>query len=205
MKVKICGITNKEDALVCERAGADALGFIFYRKSKRYIAPGNAAEISRSLSPFTAKVGVFVDEQPGEINEAAERAGLNLIQLYGTDRRIETSSVYLPLIDSFRVNDGFDFSVLNKSTAPYVLLDSYSDAEFGGTGKSFDWNCIPENLRGKIILAGGISGNNLEEIYNNVRPAAIDVSSSLEIIPGKKDYKKVGEFFELLNRLRYLC
>jgi len=205
MKVKICGITNVHDALLCERAGADALGFIFYKKSRRYISPEKALAIFKTLSVFTTRVGVFVNESPGKINKIAEELDLNLIQLHGDESADMIAGIKRPVIKSFRVKEDFDFFNLNNYRDNFLLLDSYSKKNYGGTGEKFDWNRIPENLRHKIILAGGISENNLGEIFTHISPFAIDVLSSLEEKPGKKDGIKVKKIFDAFNRLRYQC
>ncbi len=202
VKVKTCGITNLEDALFCESEGADALGFIFYKKSKRYIEPYSAKEIIKHLSPFTIKVGVFVNETPDFIIKTAAELHLNAVQLHGEEIPEMIGKINFPVIKSFRINNGFDFSVLVKYSGASFLLDAYSDVEYGGTGKIFNWKLIPNELKSKIILAGGISINNIEYILKNIKPAAVDLSSSLEVVPGKKDTEKVKEFFKLINYLR---
>lgn len=201
MKVKICGITNLEDALLCESLGADALGFIFYKKSKRFVEPKVVGKIISELSPFTVKVGVFVNEDTNVINKIAVSSGLNVVQLQGDEKPEIISKINFPAIKSFRINDGFDFSTLKKFEKASYLFDTYSEKEYGGTGKTFNWKLIPNELRGKIILSGGISVNNIEEIYNDIKPAAIDLSSSVESEPGKKDREKVKVFFNKINYL----
>ncbi len=202
MKVKICGITNTDDALLCQDCGADALGFIFYKGSKRYIEPEKAAGIIRMLSPFTMKAGVFVNESAGEINRIASLAALNVVQLHSNGNSGQEEKINYPVIESYRIKNDFDFSELYKSAAPYFLLDSHSDKEYGGTGKRFDWQMIPPDLKSRIILAGGVSVENLEEIVKKIKPAAIDLSSSLESEPGRKDKAKVKEFFDKYNSLK---
>ncbi|MCL5027736.1 MAG: phosphoribosylanthranilate isomerase [Bacteroidetes bacterium] len=202
MKVKVCGITNLADALMCEKFGADALGFIFYKKSKRYIATEKAKGIINRLSPFTIKIGVFVDETSEYINKIAEEIKINLVQLHGNETPEIAERVSLPVIKSFRISYDFDFSILTNYKNVYYLLDSYSKNEFGGTGNKFNWQMIPEELKDKIILAGGVSINNIEEIYKNINPIAVDISSSLEREPGKKDQQKAKSFFTKLNSLK---
>ena len=202
MKVKICGITNTEDAIMCESSGAHALGFIFYKGSKRYISPEAAYDIIQSLSPFTMKVGVFVNELPETINKTALTAKLNAIQLHSEEPPDTINSILLPVIKSFRVDDNFDYGILKNYPNIFYLLDAYSKSEYGGTGNTFNWAKIPNNYKNKIILAGGVSIDNLEEIYTKIKPAAIDLSSSLESEPGKKDKQKVNEFFNKLSELR---
>ncbi len=203
MKVKICGITNIEDAKYCCNLGADALGFVFYKKSKRYINYNNAKDIIDKLPAFILKVGVFVNNSIEEINEISKIIGLNAVQLHGDESPEFITQINLPVIKSFRINENFDFSILDKFKSCSFLLDSYSKDDYGGTGKNFNWNLIPTHLKNKIILAGGISVENIQYIYNHIKPQAVDLSSSVEIIPGKKDFDKLKRFFKVLNNLRY--
>ncbi len=202
MKVKICGITNVEDAILCESLGADALGFIFYKNSKRYVGPNQAADIISQLSPFTMKVGVFVDENVDMINRITSETKINIVQIHNDSKIINEKHISVPIIKAFRVNEEFDFKILGNFINNYILLDSYSQNEFGGTGNIFDWNKIPKNISHKIILAGGISSANIEYICREIKPAAVDLSSSLEKCPGKKDPEKVREFFKIFNQYR---
>ncbi|MBI5661198.1 MULTISPECIES: phosphoribosylanthranilate isomerase [Ignavibacterium] len=202
MKIKVCGITNPADALLCEQLGADAIGFVFYPGSKRHIMPDEAAEIVKQLNPFTIKVGVFVDENPVLINEIVRTVGLNMVQLHGGETPEDISLMNVPAIKSFRVDNNFDFSVLEHYSDSLILLDSFDKEEFGGTGKTFNWSIIPENVKSKIILAGGINSGNIEDVFHKVKPKAIDVSSSLEEFPGKKSKEKVIQFFNKINSIR---
>jgi len=199
MRVKICGITNLEDALICQKYGADALGFIFYPKSPRYISPEKSAEIIKKLSPFISKIGVFVNESADEVNRIAETAGLSMVQLHGSENPEYTKKIKYPVLKAFRIKDGFDFRQLDQYSDCSFLLDSFSKEAFGGTGQSFDWQLIPENLRNKIVLAGGVSLENIEEIYMETKPAAVDVSSALEDSPGKKSHSKIKKFLTKLK------
>ncbi|MCX7797466.1 MAG: phosphoribosylanthranilate isomerase [Melioribacter sp.] len=203
MRVKICGITNIEDALYCCKLGADALGFVFYKNSKRFIDYSEAKNIIKSLPPFISKVGVFVNTDYKEINEVAEKIGLTLIQLHGDETFDLVNKIKLPVIKSFRIKNDFDFSILDKYPNCYYLFDSFSENEFGGTGKNFNWDLIPNELKTKIILAGGISTENIEFIYKNIKPMAVDLSSSVEITVGKKSYDKLKKFFSIVNKLRF--
>lgn len=202
MKVKICGITNSEDALFAEQLGANAIGFIFYKQSKRFISPDIVKVISQKLSAFTLKVGVFVNETEDEINRIAATAKLNLIQLHGDEKPEMISKLMLPSIKSFRIDEGFDFSIIEEYPCTNFLFDTFSQNEFGGTGKTFDWSLIPPSLRKRVIIAGGVSERNVEEIFTKINPYAVDVSSSLEISPGKKDPDKMKSFFQIINQLR---
>lgn len=202
MKVKICGITNLEDAKLSYDLGANAIGFIFYQKSKRYIEPKEAKEIINQLPVFLQRVGVFVNESSKEINKIAKEIKLNLIQLHGEEPPEVIDDIELPVIKAFRVNENFDYSILSKYKNCSFLLDTFNENEYGGTGQQFNWRKIPSELKGKIILAGGISENNVGSIYKEINPYAIDVSSSIEIEPGKKDHKKLKQLFQKLYELR---
>jgi len=199
--VKICGITMLEDALVSQKYGADAIGYIFYPESKRYIEPQKVSEINRQLSPFLTKVGVFVNESIQQINKISALAGLNAAQLHGDEGQEIVAQINYPVIKSFRVKSDFDFEILNAYSNCSFLLDTFSDKEYGGTGYTFNWQLIPEALRKKVILAGGISVDNIEFIWNEIKPAAVDLSSALELAPGKKDHKKI---ISLLKKIQML-
>ncbi|MDF1613169.1 phosphoribosylanthranilate isomerase [Stygiobacter electus] len=194
MKVKICGITNIEDALYAVECGADALGFVFYKNSKRYIKPEKAKEIISHLPPFVFSVGVFVNENPEKVNMIASETKLNAVQLHGDEDLTYLAKINYPIIKAFGVNENFDWNVLSKYECN-ILLDTYSN-NYGGSGEKFDWNLIPNEIRNRIILSGGIDVNSLSMIVNEIKPAAIDLSSSLEQMPGKKDHNKIKIFFE---------
>jgi phosphoribosylanthranilate isomerase len=200
VKIKVCGITNIEDALMCETCGADALGYIFYPKSKRYIAPGKAAEISQVLSPLTMKVGVFVNASADDIHNTFETAGLNLVQLHGDESPDFVKSLKVSAIKVFHVDDNFSYDKIEEFNLRYFLLDT-SSAEYGGTGSSFNWTKIPVHLRNRAIIAGGVSASNVEKIFHEVHPYGVDVSSSLESSPGKKDKQKVEIFFKTIRNI----
>lgn len=202
MKVKICGITNIEDALLCAENGVDALGFVFYNKSKRFISFEDAKNIAEKLSSFVMKVGVFVNEDANVVNQQAEYVGLDAVQLHGDEAPEYLAGIHHPQIKAFRVGENFDWSLIDQYKNCNILLDSFSKEQYGGTGKTFEWRIIPERFRHKIILSGGITSEKLEQIFTEIKPAAIDVLSSLEKSPGKKDKKKVIEFLEVLNGLR---
>ncbi len=201
MRVKICGITNLEDALLCYNLGADAIGFIFYEKSKRYIKPEEAKLIIQKLPAFVLAVGVFVNERTEKINEIAKEIKLNLIQLHGDETLQDVDIIEFPVIKAFRVDEKFDFNILDQYEKSSILLDTFSNNEYGGTGRQFNWESIPLKLRNKIILSGGVTSENIGEIYSRINPAAIDVSSSLESNPGKKDKEKVRLLFKQLTKL----
>ncbi|MBN8545395.1 MAG: phosphoribosylanthranilate isomerase [Ignavibacteria bacterium] len=200
MIVKVCGITNLEDAILCADAGADILGFIFYEKSKRYITPENAAEIVKNLPAAMRKAGVFVNPDADKINEIISKAGIGTVQLHGDEPPALLDSISGNKIKAFRVGEGFDFDIVRDYESAIPLFDSFSDGEYGGTGMKFNWGMIPRELSGRYFLSGGISIGNIEEAVSELHPFAVDLSSSLELSPGKKDPRKVNEFFELLYR-----
>jgi phosphoribosylanthranilate isomerase len=205
LRVKICGITNIEDALICAELGADALGFIFYEKSKRYIEYKKAEEIIKSLPAFITKVGVFVEQESNDIKSVSETAGLTALQLHHEILPAGIDDVHLPVIKAVRVRPGFNFSEIQNNDKYFYLLDTYYEKLMGGTGESFDWEIIPADIRSKIILAGGISVKNLEYVFEKIKPQGVDLVSSLESSPGKKDKNKLKDFFNFLNELRYRC
>jgi phosphoribosylanthranilate isomerase len=205
MRVKICGITNIDDALLCSDLGADALGFIFYNNSKRNISVNNASEIINKLPLFISKVGVFVEQSRAEIKSIANNIGLTAVQLHNENIILNPDDFPIRIIKALRIKPGFDFSPLLKADKFHYLLDSYSENMPGGTGETFDWNLIPEEIKYKIILAGGISVNNIRYVFENIKPEAVDLSSSVESEPGRKNKNKLEEFFNIVNRLRYKC
>ncbi len=152
--------------MLCSNLGADALGFIFYEKSKRFIGYDNAGEIIKQLPPFVFKVGVFVDEDIKKVNSVAKTIGLNAVQLHGNETPEYVDSISMPVIKSFRVDDNFDWTRIDEFRNCRILLDAFSPNEMGGTGNKFNWNFIPQKLKSKIILSGGISVANLEAVFN---------------------------------------
>lgn len=202
VRIKICGITNPADAAMAAEAGADALGFVFWKKSPRYVAPSTAAAIIGSLPPFVTAVGVFVNELPERIVEIAVAAGLGCVQLHGDENpgvcgTIKASVVGLRLIKAFRVSKGFDIMSLKPYSAQAYLLDAYKAGVPGGTGQTFDWEvAVKAKEMGRIILSGGLTPSNVAEAVREVRPYAVDVSSGVERSPGLKDADKVVRFIE---------
>lgn len=202
MRVKICGITNVEDAQVSVENSVDALGFIFYEKSKRFIQPGTASKIISSLPFFILKVGVFVNAELKYVNDISKGIGLNAVQLHGDEDAEYISQINLPVIKAVRISNNFDFDSLSKYGNVNFLFDTYDDSDLGGTGKSFNWEIIPKEIRNKVVIAGGVSVDNVEEIYRKIKPAGVDLSSSLETEPGEKDHKKVIQFINIVKKLR---
>ncbi len=200
MKVKICGITRQEDALAAVRAGADAVGFIFVRSSKRWIEPEKARAIIGTLPPSVIPVGVFVNAGRDAISAIIEVSGIRLIQLHGEESPEEASSFPLPVWKGFRVGPSFDLGSLAAYQVEGYLLDSYVAGMHGGSGRRFDWNvAVAAKKYGRVILSGGITPENVGEAMRDVAPYAIDVSSGVESSPGLKDEAKMRQLFKAVK------
>lgn len=196
VRVKICGITNVEDALSAVDYGADALGFIFFDKSPRYVKPEKAKEIISYLPPFVTTVGVFVNEISAKISDIIDFAGINTIQFHG-DESPEACRIWPRVIKAFRVREFIDLKPLEQYKTSAFLLDTYTADSFGGTGQIFNWDIAIEAKRfGRIILSGGLTPDNIEKAVKMVKPYAVDVSSGVEASKGKKDLKKMRAFIE---------
>jgi phosphoribosylanthranilate isomerase len=197
VKVKICGITNIEDALACVEAGADALGFIFFKKSPRFISPEDVRSIIRGLPPFVCTVGVFVNETADYIQGVKDFTGIDTIQLHG-DEPPKMASIWPRTIKAFRVSESTDLRILGDYRCTAFLFDTLTDGAYGGTGKVFDWVIALEAKRyGRIILSGGLNPDNVISAIRQVRPYAVDVSSGVESdIKGLKDHRKIRLFIE---------
>jgi phosphoribosylanthranilate isomerase len=202
MKIKICGITRLEDAQLCVKYGVDAIGFIFYSKSKRYITPDSAFSISKMLPLFLHRIGVFVNENIDDVNNIAKLVKLTAVQLHGNESPEYISKINYPVIKSFGVDEAFDFSELNNYSNCGILLDVKDTEQHGGTGNSFNWEIIPKEFRNRIILAGGIGIDNIEFIADNIKPYAVDVSSSVESEAGVKDKGKIIELLNVTNKIK---
>ena len=199
-KIKICGITNLADAQLAVELGADALGFIFYPKSPRYIKVQAAADICNVLPPFVTRVGVFVDELEYEIEKALGECLLTALQFHGDEPPGFCQKFAAKSIKAIRVRDEDSLRVAAEYDVDALLLDTYTDESRGGTGKTFDWSLAvkaKEALAPPIILSGGLTTANVQEAIRKVRPYAVDVSSGVEREPGKKDPEKLRRFIEL--------
>jgi phosphoribosylanthranilate isomerase len=209
VRVKICGITNPGDARAACDLGADALGFNFYNHSPRAVDAGSAKKMVRGLPPFVQSVGVFVTGKPTAMVEAAQSLNLDAIQLHGDQSTEHTAfcAKYFPVIKAFRVDPEFRLAQMQPyRAASAILLDAASlrEGQFGGTGKTMDWDLAREAAKSRlIILAGGLTPENVGAAIRLVRPYAVDVASGVESRPGKKDPGKLRAFFaevELANR-----
>ena len=203
VRIKICGITNLEDALAAISLGADALGFNFYKRSPRYIEPSKAKPIIEALPPLISLVGVFADEfSPERIRSVAHAIGLGTIQLHGSESPEYAKKISeVRIIKAFQVSEDFDLKQLSAFRVGAYLLDAYDAKQLGGTGKTFNWDvAVRAKEHGRVILAGGLSSENVAEAILQVRPYAVDVCSSIESEPGKKDFQKMDTFFREAHR-----
>ena len=203
VKVKICGITNYEDAAVALDMGADLLGFNFYEKSPRFIAPENAMHIISKLPAFVDIAGVFVNESIERIHEIHRVCQLDWVQLHG-DEDVEFCKQFLyhnvKVMKAIRVKDQNDVQSAEDYFTDAVLLDAFDPDKYGGTGLTFDWNVIG-HINKRIFLAGGINPNNAAKAAE-LGVYGIDVCSGIEAEPGKKDHNKVKKLFENIRHLR---
>jgi phosphoribosylanthranilate isomerase len=198
LRIKICGITNLEDARLAVELGADALGFIFYPKSPRKVAPESARKIIAQLPPFVAAVGVFVDEAAAVVRDLAARVGLDWVQLHGQESPEYCRSLGRRVIKGFRVKDKNFLAELEpfRGAAQALLLDTYKKGQVGGTGEIFNWHLAREaKPYGRIILAGGLTPENVAQAIATAQPDAVDVASGTEAAPGRKDPERLRAFF----------
>lgn len=199
VKIKICGITNYGDAAAAIDAGADALGFVFFKESPRAVSAQIAAEIIKRLPPFVTTVGVFVNEPSGSIREIAAATGLSLIQLHGGETPDFCRTLSHRPIKAFMVRplESLDAFGQYRDAVSAFLLDTFSADAYGGTGQIFNWDIALEAKQyGRIILAGGLTPGNVGDAVRHVRPYAVDVSSGVEKSHGRKDHKLVRLFIE---------
>jgi len=196
VKVKVCGITSFKDALAAVAAGADALGFVFYRKSPRYITPVRAQGITQLIPERIMKVGVFVNAPHERVKKIARQCGLDMLQLHGEESPAYCGSFKgYKVIKAFRMRPGSDTSALSRYRTYAWLFDSFDRSRRGGTGRAFDWKLLRSLKPGRrVFLSGGLNPANVGRAVRLIKPAWVDVSSSVESAPGKKDYGKLKKF-----------
>ncbi len=197
-RVKICGITNLEDACHAAACGADALGFVFYPGSPRFVDPDRARRIIADLPPLVSTVGLFVNEPPARIREMVEFCGLNTVQLHGDEEPDQCCYPPCRVIKALRLRDtmGNDFFASYKVSS--LLLDAYVPNQFGGTGNQCDWEkAATVSAQHRVILAGGLNPDNVADAVRQVHPYGVDVSSGVEEKPGQKDPEKVARFIRM--------
>ncbi len=198
-RVKICGITNEADARLAVEAGADAVGFVFFERSPRYLGVEEARKIIHGLPPFVSKVGVFVNATVEQIRATVFGCGLDTVQLHGEETpEFAASITFATCYKAFRVQNESALTQLSAFGTCAWLLDSYVPGQMGGTGEMFNWDIAQAAIRlGRpVILAGGLTPENVCRAVCQVRPYAVDVSSGVEATPGRKDPKKVRLFVE---------
>jgi phosphoribosylanthranilate isomerase len=194
-RVKFCGFTHQDDVAQAVALGADALGFVFYGPSSRYVSPEHAQTLTRSVPAFVTRVGLFVNEEAETVQRIFEIARLNLIQYHGEESPEFCDAIGLPYIKAFRVRKGMDLRT-EMDRYPHAsgfLLDAYVKGQPGGTGERFDWELIPQS-HAPIILAGGLTPDNAKDAIDQVAPWALDVSGGIETKPGRKDPDKMARF-----------
>jgi phosphoribosylanthranilate isomerase len=196
VKVKICGITSVADGQMAAEAGADMIGLMFYEQSPRHITLPQAVEISRALSPYVLKVGVFVNPDEAFVLRAISECGLNLLQFHGDEPSDFCTQFGVFNIKALRVRDAASIQALENFDTDAFLLDAHSKSGLGGTGEKFNWDLAiaAQRYNKPIFLAGGLTPENVAAAVTQVRPFAVDVSSGVESAPGKKDAAKVRAF-----------
>ncbi len=199
-RIKICGITNHEDAANAVASGADALGFNFFKGSTRYISPGKAAEICAQVPAFVATVGLFVNEPLADVNRIIGSLRLGLVQFHGDETPEYCDSVGHPYMKALRATNRDQIKVEAQSfeTAQAILVDTATDGQFGGTGKTFDWSMLPD-LGKPVVLAGGLDATNVGAAIAAIHPYAVDVSGGVERSRGVKDVAKMKKFVEAVQ------
>ena len=201
VRVKICGITNPRDAGWAVKAGADALGFIFYKKSPRYVKPQLARAIIKSLPPFVTAVGVFVNATKQEIKNTCRLSGVSVIQLHGDETPLFCRKLKdYKIIKAFRVARELKFKSVSSYPVDAYLFDAYRKNAYGGTGHSFHWGQIKgKKFNRPVIVSGGLTINNVAQAISTLNPYAVDVSSGVESSPGVKDHRLVAHFIKLVK------
>jgi len=203
-KVKICGITNAEDAAAAVEAGADAVGFVFHRKSPRAVEPALVKQIVATLPPLVTPVGVFVNEDVATVRAIMDNCGLALAQLQGDETAIYCQELARPVMKALRLKDRGSFLALAEfqglAAVRGFVLDTFSEKAYGGTGEVTDWGLAAEAAKSAtILLAGGLTPENVAEAIRTVHPYGVDVSSGVESVPGKKDHGKVRAFLHAVR------
>jgi len=200
-KIKICGITNPIDALQAVDSGADALGFVFYKKSPRHVRPNVVKSIVANLPPFVLPVGIFVNEDAQVVRDIMDVCGLALAQIHGDETADYCESLGRPVIRGIRLRDRSTFLAMaeykGRARVRGFVLDAFSDNAYGGTGKTSDWALAAEAAQSfSFLLAGGLTPDNVQEAIQKVQPYGVDVSSGVEARPGKKDPAKIQAFIQ---------
>jgi phosphoribosylanthranilate isomerase len=201
VRVKICGITRLEDALDAVAQGADAIGLVFYEGSPRNVTISQAAEIVNQIPAFVSTVGLFVNAESSFIREVISKVKLDLLQFHGDETASECAAFSHPFIKAIRVKSDTNLVQYAEdfSAAKALLLDTYAEGVAGGTGQVFDWNLIPKELAKPVILAGGLTADNVARAISLVNPYAVDVSGGVEASKGIKDVAKIAAFMQQVD------
>ena len=200
-RIKICGITRGEDRDAAVQCGADAIGFVFYPPSPRFLPPEQAAVLSKDIPPFVTRVGLFVNAEPSTVRELLAHVPVDLLQFHGDEDAGYCEQFGLPYLKAARVKPGLDLLEFARAypSAQGLLLDAWVEA-FGGVGQSFDWSLIPEHLPLPVVLSGGLHADNVIEAVLKTRPWAVDVSSGVEAAKGIKDAEKIAAFIAAVRK-----
>ncbi len=201
LKIKICGITNAEDAQAVVEAGADALGFVFYHKSPRFVEARLVKQIVAELPPFVLPVGIFVNEDVKVVRDLMDECGLALAQLHGDENASYCETLARPVLKAIRLHNRDSLlavgEYIGRAQVRGFVLDAFSENAYGGTGLAADWPLAAEVAKASpVLLAGGLTPENVQEAIRTVRPYGVDVSSGVEASPGKKDHAKIQAFIQ---------
>ena len=200
-RIKMCGLTREEDIDAAIASGADAIGFVFYPPSPRYVTPKRAAELARRIPPFVDVVGLFVNAAPETVLATCAAVPINLLQFHGDEDATYCRQFARPYLRAARVRPGLDLVEFAGSfpDARGLLLDAFVEG-YGGGGHVFDWTLIPPDLPGFLVLSGGLTAENVGEAVQRVRPVAVDVSSGVEMSKGIKDHSKIAAFVAAVRK-----
>jgi phosphoribosylanthranilate isomerase len=201
LRIKICGLTREADVDAAVAAGADAIGFVFYPPSPRYVTAQRAAELARRIPPFVDVVGLFVNESPQLVHAACAMVPINVLQFHGDEDAAYCRQFARPYLRAARVRPGLDLVEFARSfpDARGLLLDAFVEG-YGGGGHVFDWTLIPPDLPGFLVLSGGLTATNVAEAIERVHPVAVDVSSGVEMSKGIKDHSKIAAFVAAVRK-----
>jgi len=203
-RVKVCGLTQPEDALAAAEAGVDAIGLVFYLHSSRAVTVAQAKAVLAVLPPFVSTVGLFVNAETAEVRQVLGEVPLDLLQFHGDETPDYCASFGRPWLKALRMKPGLDLAMASQrySGACGILLDAWHPEQYGGTGQTFDWSALrPLQQRTRIVLAGGLNPGNVAQAIRTVRPWAVDVSSGVETAPGLKSAELIQQFISEVQRV----